>query len=177
MTRSRRWNDCRWNDSGTAAIEFAVGSVAFLMFVFAVINIGDFAFTDYSLNRAVEVAARRAAIDASVLIAAQGPLSAGYTVTAKDCPSTATIQRAFDAAATPPWSKANPWPSITVTWWGSMSPCTGQTSSTKAAPAPGGGVTVSASAPWSVIAGDLFGIRTITLSARQSMPVILASSS
>lgn len=172
MTR-RRHNQ----DSGTAAIEFAVGAVAFLMFVFAIINVSYFAFAAYSLNRAVEVAARRAAIDASVLIAAQGPLSAGYTVTAKDCPSTATIQRAFDAAATPPWSKANPWPSVSATWWGTMAACSGQASSSKAAPAPGGGVTVSASAPWSIIAGDLFGIRTITLSARQSMPVILASSS
>lgn len=164
-------------DSGTAAIEFAVGSVAFLMFVFAVINIGDFAFTDYSLNRAVEVAARHAAIDASVLIAAQGPLSVGYTVTANACPDTKTIQQAFDKAASPPWSSANPWPSVAVTWWGTMAACSGQGATTDPAQPPGGGVTVSASAPWSVIAGNLFGVGSFTLSARQTMPVILSPGS
>lgn len=174
MTTSRRSNDCRWNDSGTAAIEFAVGSVAFLMFVFAVINIGYFAFADYSLNRAVAVAARHAAIDASVLIAAQGPLSSGYTVTASACPGTTTIQQIFDKAAAPLWSSANPWPAVDVNWWGTMAPCSGQTPTIDVTQPPGGGVTVSVSAPWSLIAGNLFGIGSFTLSARQSMPVILS---
>lgn len=167
----------RRSDSGTAAIEFAVGSVAFLAFVFAVINIGYFAFSVYALNRAVAVAARYAAIEASVLISAQGPLGSSFTVGSADCPTTLSVQQAFQNAASPPWPGVNPWPTVTVSWWGSMAVCSAGSSSSSSTQPPGGGVTVSATAPWSVLAGGLVGVNTITLNASQSASVALSPSS
>lgn len=160
--------------SGTAAIEFAVGSLAFLAFVFAVINIGSFALYTYALNRAAGVAARYAAIQATNLISAQGPIGSSFTVNAADCPSDQSIRQSFTAAAAPPWSATTNPPSVTIAWWGTMAICSGGAAGHQP---PGGGVTISAQGAWPVIAGELLGVTSVDMAASQSMPVILSPAS
>jgi Flp pilus assembly protein TadG len=163
--------------SGAAALEFAIGSLVFLISVFFVINIGAFAFTDYSLGRAVGIAARAASIQASVDIAAKATSSGKKAFTSADCPDNATIQQYFDQALSSVWIPGNAKPSVTVAWWGTMSPCSAGTSGNVSSTVPGGGVTVTATTTWTVIAGGLFGVQQFPLTATQTMPVILSSSS
>lgn len=160
--------------SGATAVEFAVCLMALLIFIFAIINLGDLALTVYALNRGVAHSANYAALQASDNIAAAGPVQSTGTVTAAECPGSSAVQSQFAAVATPPYSATNPPPTVAVDWWGTMAICGGQTVTS---PPLGGGVTVTVKAPWSPLAlSGLFG-GALTLSASQSVPVPLAPQS
>lgn len=160
--------------SGATAVEFAICLLALVLFVFAIVNLGDLGLTVYALDRGVAESANYAALQASDNIAAAGPVQANGTVTTAECPAPTAIQAKFSAAAAPPYSAQNPAPPLTVDWWGTMAVCGG---ATVASPPPGGGVTVSVNAPWSPLAlAGLFG-GALTLSASQSVSVPLAPQS
>jgi len=160
------------DENGVTAIEMAIGITALFLFSFFIINVGDLAFTEYSINRAVVAAAHYAAVQASDKIGSSGTVTTTTAITSADCPSQSDVQNAFDQAAAPPYSSTDPAPAIQISWWGTMNPCGG---TQPAAVPPGGGVTVSVKAAWEPIAAPrLFPIGTITLGATQSLSVMLA---
>ena len=149
---------------GTAAIEFAIGGMTLLLFFFLLIDLGDLAVTQYSLDNGVGVSARYAAVLASNAIYSSNGMS-GAT-----CPNTSLIQSAFDAAAAPmiPSSSA---PEISVDWSGTMTKVCGGSST---APTPGGWVTVSAAYVWKpLVFANVFS-SVINLKATYSYDVMLA---
>lgn len=171
----RSFSRLRKDDKGVTAVEMAIGITALFLFSFFIINVGDLAFTEYALNRAVVAAAHYAAVQASDNIGSTGTVSSTTPVTAADCPVQSNIQNVFDQIAAPPYSSDNPPPAVQVSWWGTMNPCGG---TQPVAVPPGGGVTISVTASWEPIAAPgLFPIGTITLGASQTVPVMLAPSS
>ena len=96
------------DDSGAAAVEFAVVSVAFFAFIFAIAYVGIFMFTNATLQWAVESGSRLAAIDQSAtqsdisdavnsyLTAANAPLATvSYTVSQAGALKLATVSASF----------------------------------------------------------------------------------
>lgn len=170
--RRLRVRQFRREQRGVAAIEFAVGLLVLLLFIFGIINLGDLALTQYAMNHGVAAAARYAAIEASNGISANGPVTSSTTVVASECPTESEIQKSFDSNAAPPFTSQNPAPQVSVNWWGTMSPCGG---TNLASPPPGGGVRVSVLYKWTPIAaGGLFGNPSVTLAATQSVAVMMA---
>jgi len=103
---------------GTAAVEFAIVSTAFLTFLFAIAYLGIIFFTDATLQWAVEKSSRLAAINPAVtqtdiansvntyLASADAPAaSVTYSVTQSGTMKTGTIFATFSKSYTVPMIK------------------------------------------------------------------------
>lgn len=103
------------DEGGAAAVEFAVVSVAFFMFIFAIAYIGIIMFTNATLQWAVESGSRLAAIDQT---ATQGdisdavnrylasanapPATVNYSISQSGALKTATISASFSESYSVP---------------------------------------------------------------------------
>lgn len=105
-------------EDGAAAVEFAIVSVAFLMFLFAIAYVGIIVYTNATLQWAVERGSRLAAIDPNVtqstvssainsyLTAARAPTATvSYSVTTSGTMKTGNISATFDRTYTVPLIK------------------------------------------------------------------------
>ena len=147
---------------GVASIEFAISGTALFLFLFGILNLGEFGFTIVALQQGVEETARYASVATAVALA--NGTAANYA-----CMAQPLAQTEFNNAVSPPFSTATA-PSISVTWGGSLAACSNATGMGI------GTVTVSAQYQWYPI--GLIGVfpNGITLSPSETLAVMNSGS-
>lgn len=157
---------------GVAALEFAIVGPLLFMLIFALINLGDLAWTYTSLHNGVETAARYASVQSNTALAASA--SSG-SLSPQTCASTSAIQSVFAQSVAGPIINGSI-PAISVGWGGTLVGCNTNPGSIPLQVLPGGFVTVTAQFDWQPLAMPaIFGSIAINVSALK--PVMEAPAS
>lgn len=130
--RARQFKSAR---RAVASIEFAISSMALMLFLLAIINLGDLGLVLGALQHGAESAARAAAVQTANNIAGGNA-----------CSNTNQVQSYFNSVASPPLP-----PATGQTNDGSPTILTNWTNNNNSNPVPGTYVTVTASYKWTPI--------------------------
>lgn len=130
-----RAHQFRLAKKAVASIEFAISSMALMLFLLAIINLGDLGLVLGALQHGAESAARAAAVQ-----------TAGNIAGGNACSNSTQVQTYFNNVASPPLPPATGLPND-----GSPSILTSWTNNTNNNPVPGTYVTVTASYKWTPI--------------------------
>ncbi len=151
---------------GVAALEFAIVGPLLFMLIFAVVNLGDLAWTYTALHNGVETAARFASVQSDAALAAA---TSSGSVSPQTCASTPSIQSVFAQSVAGPILNGSI-PTVYAGWGGTLAACNAASSLTPAQGLPGGFVMVTARFGWQPLAmPDIFGPITINVSALKSV--------
>lgn len=132
-----------YGSRGVAAVEFAIVGPFLFILIFALINLGDLAWTYDTLHEGVITSARYASVTTSAALTN----IASSDITTGTCASLADIQQQFLARISPPIS-ASAAPQVAVTWGGSLTPCNVETDNVAISTLPGGWVYLQAKYLW-----------------------------
>lgn len=150
---------------GVAALEFAIVGPLLFIFIFAIINCGDLAWTYTTLHNGVVAAARYAAVQSNTALAS----SSISALDPQSCASSQSIQATFARAVSGPILKGQI-PVVSVSWGGTLIACNVLTGSTFLSSLPGGYVSVAAQFNWQPLAmPNIFGSITINVNDLQSV--------